>query len=143
MHELPLVLPVFFLRTCLLGFWFFWKAVGGARGWTAGLLVWLAAQSALASAGFFRVTNTAPPGLLLALAPPLMLIAGLFLTAGGRKIADRMVVKWCLLLHSVRILVEITPYWLLLYEQVGGVSETDWSQGEGLDACVPRVAGFG
>jgi hypothetical protein len=64
------------------------------------------------------VTNTVPPRLLLALAPPMVLIAGLFLTAGGRKIVDGMVVKWCLLLHSIRIMVEITLYWLFLYKQV-------------------------
>ena len=118
MHELPLALPAFFLLTCLLGLWFFWRVTGRSKVVMAGVLAWLAAQSALALAGFFRVTNAVPPRLLLALAPPLGVIAGLFLTAAGRKTVDAMVLKWCLLLHSIRMLVEITLYWLFLYKQV-------------------------
>ncbi len=68
--------------------------------------------------GFYLATRTLPPHLFLAIAPPLILIAGLFLTAGGRRFIDRMSLKWSALIHFIRILVEINLYVLSLYKQV-------------------------
>jgi len=51
-------------------------------------------------------------------APPILLIAGLFLTGAGRRFVDRMDLKWCILVHTIRIFVEATLYWLFLYKQV-------------------------
>ncbi len=54
----------------------------------------------------------------LAIAPPLILIAALFLTVRGRRFTDQMSLKWSVLIHSVRVLVEINLYVLFLYKQV-------------------------
>jgi hypothetical protein len=75
-------------------------------------------QSAVALSGFYLVTNAFPPRFLLAVAPPLLFIAGLFATAAGRRFLDGMDLKWCVLIHSIRIFVEINLFWLFIYKQV-------------------------
>ena len=81
-------------------------------------LVWIGLQSAVALSGFYLATRTLPPHLFLATAPPIILIAALFLTVGGRRFLDRMSLKWSVLIHSIRILVELNLYVLFLYKQV-------------------------
>jgi hypothetical protein len=118
MSHLPLPIIVFFLLTALLALLAFGKAVRGSKTAVVGSIVWMCVQSAVALSGFYLVTNALPPHLLLAIAPPLLVIAGLFSTAAGRRFLDGMDLKWCVLLHSVRILVELNLYWLFLYRQV-------------------------
>ena len=118
MSHLPLPIIVFFLLTALLALLAFGKAVRGSKTAVVGSIVWMCVQSAVALSGFYLVTNALPPHLLLAITPPLLFIAGLFSTAAGRRFLDGMDLKWCVLLHSVRILVELNLYWLFLYRQV-------------------------
>jgi hypothetical protein len=118
MSHLPLTIIVFFLLTVLLALVFFGKAVRGSKAVIAGSILWMCLQSAVALSGFYFVSNAFPPHFVLAAAPPLLLIAGLFATAAGRRFLDGMDLKWCVLLHSIRILVEINLYWLFLYKQV-------------------------
>ncbi len=75
-------------------------------------------QLVVALTGFYLLTNTLPPHFLLAAGPPILVIAGLFATSTGKRFLDTMDLKWCVLFHSIRILVEINLYWLFLYKQV-------------------------
>src|SRR5277367_3830529 len=118
MSHLPLPIIVFFLLTVLVALWLFGKAVRGSKAAIAGSIVWMCIQSAVALSGFYLVTNTLPPHFLVAVAPPLLFIVGLFLIAAGRRFFDGMDLKWCVLFHSIRIFVEINLYWLFLYKQV-------------------------
>jgi hypothetical protein len=118
MSRLSLPIIVFFLLTTLLALSLFGKAVRGSKTAVVVSLLWMCVQSAVALSGFYLVTNASPPHFFLVVAPPLLVIAGLFLTVAGRRFLDRMDLKWCVLLHSIRILVEINLYWLFLYKQV-------------------------
>jgi len=118
MSQLPLPMIGFFLLTTLLALFFFSKAVRGSKTAIVGSILWMCVQSAVALSGFYLVTNTLPPRFLLVAVPPLLLIAGLFATRAGRRFVDAMDLKWCVLLHSIRILVEINLYWLFLHKQV-------------------------
>jgi len=118
MNHLPLPINLFFLITVLLALWLFGKAVRGSKTAVFGSLLWMCLQSAIALSGFYLVSNTRPPHFFLVIAPPIFLIAGLFLTAAGRCFLDEMDLKWCVLLHTIRILVELNLYWLYLYKQV-------------------------
>ncbi len=82
------------------------------------LIAWVFLQSAIALSGFYLFTKTVPPHLILAVAPPLIFIAVLFVTAAGRRFLDGMELKWCVLFHTIRIFVELNLYWLFLYKQV-------------------------
>jgi len=118
MSHLPLPIIAFFLLTTLLALLLFSKAVRGSKTAFVGSLLWMCAQSGIALSGFYLVTNTLPPHFLVAAAPPVLFILCLFSTAAGRRFLDGMDLKWCVLLHSIRILVEINLYWLFLYKQV-------------------------
>lgn len=118
MNYLTLPIVVFFLLTVLLALYFLGRAVGGSKIAIALLILWMCAQSAVALAGFYLVTDTAPPRFFLAAVPPILVIAGLFLTQAGRRFLDAMELKWCVILHSIRIFVEINLYWLFLKKQV-------------------------
>jgi hypothetical protein len=118
MSQLPLRIIVFFLFTTLLALLAFGKAVRGSKSAIAASILWMALQSIIALSGFYFSAKTQPPHFLLAVGPPMILIAILFATAAGRRFLDAMDLKWCVLFHSIRILVEINLYWLFLYRQV-------------------------
>lgn len=118
MSSLPIPIVAFFLLTVLLGLFLFTQAV--AKRWVVlcGAVLWICAQSAIALSGVYLVTNTLPPRFMAAIAPPLLVIAGLLLTPLGSRFLNAMDLKWCVLLHSMRILVEINLYLLFLYKEV-------------------------
>jgi len=118
MSPVPLHLVTFFLFTVLIalvGFAFVVRWQKAALGLS---LVWMVVQSAVALSGFYLQTRAIPPHFFLAPLPAFLLIAVVFLTRRGRGFVDSMSLKWSVLLHSVRILVEVTLYWLFLYKQV-------------------------
>jgi len=118
MTHQPLPIIIFFLLTTLLALWLFAKAVRGSKAAIVVSLLWMCVQSAVALSGFYLVTNALPPHFFLVVAPPILVIAGLFLIPAGRRFLDRTDLKWCILLHTIRIFVEINLYWLFLYKQV-------------------------
>jgi hypothetical protein len=118
MSHLPMPIIAFFLLTTLLALFAFGKAVRGSKIAIIGSLLWMCLQSAIALSGFYLVTNTLPPHFLAALGLPILIIAGMFLTASGKRFVDAMDLKWCILLHTIRIFVELNLYWLFLYKQV-------------------------
>ena len=79
---------------------------------------WIAVTSTLALAGFYLVESSVPPRLATAILPPVLVIVLLFTTTPGRHFLDQMPLKWLVLLHSVRILVELNLYWLYRAKQV-------------------------
>ena len=118
MSYLPLPIVVFFLLTVLVGLFALGRAVRGSAVFLAVVIGWMAVQSGIALRGFYLVTTAVPPHLALAVVPPLIGIAVLFATGAGRRFVDGMELKWTILLHTVRVLVEMNLYWLFLYKQV-------------------------
>lgn len=118
MTHLPLPIVLFFLLTVLVTLIALAQVVCGSKAVLAMVIGWMAVQSGIALAGFYLEATTVPPHLALAIVPPVLLIAGLFATAGGRRLIDGMDLRWSVLLHTVRILVEANLYWLFLYRQV-------------------------
>ena len=118
MSHLPFPILGFFLATVALGFGLFACAVRGSRVAVGLSLLWIALQSTIALSGFYLRTNTVPPHLFLAALPPILLIVILFFTTAGRSFVDGMSLMWAVLIHSVRLPVEATLYWLFLYKQV-------------------------
>ena len=121
MSPLPIPVIAFFLFTVALAFFLFALAIHGSKRLVLLCLVWIFLQSAVALSGFYLTTKTLPPCLLVAVAPPLVLIAALFLTADGRRFINGMSLKWSVLIHSIRILVEVNLYVLFLHKQVSAL----------------------
>jgi hypothetical protein len=118
MTELPVGMRGLFLFTTVLTLSLLYRATRNSRTSVVVSILWMAFVAATALTGFYRATGTLPPHLLLALAPPLIVIATLFLNDRGRRFVDRMNLKWLILLHFIRVLVEINLFWLYLHKQV-------------------------
>ena len=116
----PLSAPIilFFLLTTLAGFLLLTRVVRNNRTSLTTVLAWIALQSAIALSGFYLVTTTLPPHLFLAIVPPILAIAALFAIPAGRRFLDTLDLEWLILLHSIRILVELNLFWLFLFKQV-------------------------
>ncbi len=111
-------LPLFFIATVLAGFALYAVAVRRSVTALALAVAWIAIQSALALRGFFLITSAVPPHLAEAIVPPLAVIALVFLTASGRRFLDAMDLRGMVLLHTIRIFVELNLFWLYLHQQV-------------------------
>ncbi|MBA4852325.1 hypothetical protein [Emticicia sp. BO119] len=92
--------------------------------------IWLALQALIGLSGFYTNIETMPPRFILAIAPPLLLIIGLFATKTGRSFIDNLDIKTLTLLHIVRIPVELVLFWLFLYK---GVPEIMTFEGQNFD----------
>lgn len=75
-------------------------------------------QGIVATSGFYEITNTIPPRLVLLVFPSVVLILySLFSEKGKAWIAD-LDLKKLTLMHVVRVPVEIVLYWLYCYKTI-------------------------
>jgi hypothetical protein len=118
MENLPFYVPLIFTLTTLLTVWIFYKASKNSPLTLVILIAWMVVQTPVAYSGFYTVTNTIPPRLILLVLPPLLFILGLFLTRSGRQYLDTLDPKILTILHIVRIPVEIVLFWLFIHEAI-------------------------
>jgi hypothetical protein len=114
MNSLPIYVGLIFGLTTFITIGFFYKAANSSKKTLLILLLWLALQTFIGLSGFYTVTDKIPPRFLLAILPPLVLTAILFLTAKGRKYIDSLDIRMLMILHTVRIPVEIVIFWLFI-----------------------------
>jgi len=108
---------IFGLITLLVVFTFH-QAVRGSRLFAALVALWIAIQCGTALAGYFKVTDTIFPRLLLLVVPPALLTAWLFLSGPGKALIDRMNVDLLTMIHVVRAPVEVVLYWAFIDKMV-------------------------
>lgn len=118
MENLPSYISIIFGLTTITTAWVFYKAAGNSKPVLMVILIWLAVQAYIASSGFYTVTDTFPPRFLLLVLPPFLGIAGLFMTPEGRKFIDSLDLKSLIILHTIRIPVEIVLFFLFTYKAV-------------------------
>ncbi|TGE24825.1 hypothetical protein E5K00_06380 [Hymenobacter aquaticus] len=146
MSTVPLALSLAFGLTTALAVGLFYRAAHQSRPTLYLLLAWLAGQGAVAGTGFFSGAPQAlPPRLALVLAPALLLIATLFLTARGRAYLDALRPEWLTLLHVVRVPVELVLLGLFLHgavPQLMTFEGRNWDILSGLSAPVVWYLAF-
>ncbi|HQT24655.1 MAG: hypothetical protein B7X86_13280 [Sphingobacteriales bacterium 17-39-43] len=118
MENLPSYISIVFGLTTILTTLIFYKAAGNSKPVLLVILIWLAVQALIASSGFYTVTDTTPPRFLLLVLPPLLGIAGLFMSPKGRKFIDGLDLKSLTILHTIRIPVELVLFFLFTYKAV-------------------------
>lgn len=118
MENLPSYISILFGLTTILTTWIFHKAAGNSKPVLLIILIWLAVQALIASSGFYTVTDTTPPRFLFLVLPPLLGIAGLFLSPKGREFIDGLDLKSLTILHTIRIPVELVLFFLFTYKAV-------------------------
>lgn len=118
MESLPTFIDIIFGLTTLVGIGLFCLASKSRLTTFFLLILWFNLQSYIGQSGYYRVTDTIPPRFLLLILPPLMMIAGLFMTRSGRQYLDGLDIKTLALLHVIRIPLELVLYWLFLSKAV-------------------------
>ncbi|MGN6475919.1 MAG: hypothetical protein ACTHKV_01750 [Flavipsychrobacter sp.] len=68
--------------------------------------------------GFYRNNHSRPPHFVLLMVPAIILIAIVFILSNGRKMIDKMNTEWLILIHMVRLPVEIVLFNLYLQNTI-------------------------
>jgi hypothetical protein len=109
------------------------------------LYAWLILQGGIAAIGFYRDNLTLPPPVGLALLPPLLTIGALFATTGGRAWLSRCDLRMLTWMHTVRVPVELTLFWLFqaaLVPQLMTFEGVNFDILSGLTAPLAALVGF-
>ena len=118
MENVPLIISVAFGLTTALTVGLFYRAARPSGRTLLVLLAWLLLQGAVGLSGFYTVANTLPPRMALLLGPPLVGIGLLFGTASGRRYVAGLRLEALMLLHMVRVPVELVLLGLYLHGAV-------------------------
>lgn len=118
MDNLPTYISIVFVFTTILTVGLFYKATNNSKSTLIILLTWLALQTFIGLTGFYTVTDTIPPRILLLVLPPFLCIIGLFTTAKGKNYIDSLNIGTLTILHTIRIPVEFVLFWLFVNKTV-------------------------
>lgn len=124
MLELPFYIPLLFIFTTIVTFFYFIAAIQknnpGRNTAIVALIIiiWLGVHAILGYAGFYTVTNTTPPRFAIMVTPAFLIILILFISASGKKFIDSFSLKILTQLHIIRIFVEIILWWLFTYKTI-------------------------
>ena len=117
-ENLPAFISIVFLLTTVFTIYFFYKAANFSKLTLNVLIIWLSIQALLSIKGFYTNTTSIPPRFLLMILPPFTGIIILFSTKNGRKYLDTLNSKYLVLLHSVRVPVELVLFWLFIEKKI-------------------------
>jgi len=114
MNNLSVIISILFVIITLLTVWQFYNAANKSKTVIVFLSVWLFLQAVIGLSGFYQVTQTFPPRFILLIGPGLIFSVLLLLTNWGRNFVDSLNIKKLTLLHTLRIPVEITLYFVCI-----------------------------
>jgi hypothetical protein len=140
--NLSIYISIFFVLTTFLTVFLFAKATATPPQYKTafGVLIgWSMLQMCISLTGFYQKTDTLPPRLLLAVAPTLFAIIGLFFTPKGKYFIECLDAKALTYLHVVRIPVELS---LFLLFQNGQIPELMTFEGRNFDILSGITAPF-
>jgi len=118
METLPIFIHLLFGATVLLSIFLLSRATRYSGNFLLFISLWAILQSIWSLTGFYTVTDTIPPRFLGLILPPLLLIVIAFNTQKGKNGIDQLDIKALVLVHVVRIPVELVLFWLSEYKVV-------------------------
>lgn len=115
MENVPTTIAIAFSAITLLSLFLFFKAARWSRVAVIAIAAWTIVLGAVSLTGFFTVTTGMPPHFAPVLAVPLLTIAALFLTRSGRTFIANLDQGGLVLVHAIRIPVELVLYGLFVH----------------------------
>lgn len=112
MNNLPIIISILFVIVTLLTVWQFYNAANQSKTVLVFISAWLILQGIIGLTGFYQVTNSFPPRFVLLIGPVFIVVILLLITRKGKSFLDTLNIKKLTLLHTVRIPVEITLYFV-------------------------------
>lgn len=118
MEALPAYVKLVFIITTVLTLFLFYSSTNRSFNSLLVPISWLTIQYYIAKTGFYTITDTFPPRMMLLVGPPVFLIAILFFTKSGKQYIDELDTKALTLLNMVRIPVEMVLFWLFVNKAI-------------------------
>lgn len=118
MENIPLYVSLVFISTTVAALLLLYKSARNSKRVLLISLLWMGMQAVLGISGFYLITDTIPPRFGAAVIPPVLFIAACFITKKGKAFLDLLNTKWLMLLHVVRVPVEVVLLWLYLHQYV-------------------------
>jgi hypothetical protein len=112
MENVSILIIILFVASTVFTVWQLYNASNKSKAVLAVAVVLMLLQAVLGIVGFYQQNMTFPPRFSLLIGPPLLIIILLFVTKPGREFLDLFSIQKLTLLHTVRIPVEITLYFL-------------------------------
>jgi hypothetical protein len=112
METIPAFVMILFVAATIFTVWQFYNASGKSNALLIGLAIWMIFQTGLSLTGFYEVRESVPPRFVLLIGPGIIFTALSFLTKRGRAFIDSLNLEKLTLLHTVRVPVEITLYFV-------------------------------
>lgn len=97
---------------------FLYKKLNTSKKFNIALIIWLFIQAFLGIGGFYFDETSIPPRFILLVLPPVIFIVYLFNSSTGKNYLNNLNIKHLILLHVIRIPVEIVLWALYVEKQV-------------------------
>ncbi|MBL7690729.1 MAG: hypothetical protein JNM41_03985 [Flavipsychrobacter sp.] len=137
MVSLPFYVYVVFATAVMFAAFMLLYSVRFDRQWILAIAGWLLLQTGVGLSGFYADFSGLPPRFLLMVAPPVLMIVLGIATAKERAVFEGMNARALLLLHTVRVPIELCLYWLW---QAGMVPEAMTFEGHNPDILCGLTA---
>ena len=118
MENLPFFIDLIFIIVAIITVLLFIKAAHQSVMVAVVLCAWLVAQFLISKSGFYTDNTSTPPHFVLAIAPPFILIAAIFMSPAGRRFADNLDIKTLTILHTIRVPIEIVLLFLFIHKAI-------------------------
>lgn len=112
MSNISSIISLLFAATTFLTVWMFYKASGKSKPVIIGILAWMLIQAIISLTGFYRIPNSLPPTFVLLIGPGIIFSILLLVTKRGKEFIDKLDLKTLTIMHSIRIPVEITLFFV-------------------------------
>ena len=112
MSNIPTFISLLFAATTFFTVWMFYKASGKSKPVIIGILGWMLIQAIISLTGFYRISNSLPPRFVFLIGPGIIFSILLLMTKWGKEFIDKLDLKTLTLMHSIRIPVEITLFFV-------------------------------
>lgn len=112
MENVSLLLKTGFVIISLLCVYLFYKATKSSKLFLIIISIWMSIQLLIGLTNFYTDGFSMPPRFALLIMPPLILMVYLFISKNGKTFIDSLDLKTLTLLHTIRVPVEISLYFL-------------------------------
>lgn len=118
MEHLPLYIYLIFGLTVLLAFVIFYKASHNSKSFLFIALIWIFVLSFLSLSDHYTLTKSLLPIFPLLTIPPTIFVVVLFFTRRGKEFINNLNIKTLMILHFLRILIELVLFSLAAYSVI-------------------------
>lgn len=146
MEQVSPLLETAFIAITFLAVWQFYRATNQSKAFLVVAILWMTVQFFLGRGSFYMNETSVPPRFVILVIPPLILVILLFIFPQGRYFINSLKIKELILIHTVRIPVEVALFFLYLSKTIPEIMTFEGRNFDiiaGLTAPIIGYFGFG